>query len=412
MPDYKHNHYVPVWYQDRFFPAGHTGEKKFYYLDLKPEKRVSNGHVYYRDALRRLGPDNCFAQHDLYTTRLDNWESTEIEQRFFGPIDQNGRDAIGFFSAFDHLQFERETFDDLILFMSTQKLRTPKGLGWLKSTLPAGANNNQTLFALQRLQQMFGALWTEAVWLIGDASASDVKFLMSDHPITVYNAGCFPGSSWCRDFGDPDIALSGTHTLYPLSADKILILTNLSWFRHPYGNPTRLRPNPNPFRNALFDMRKIQVGRSFSRDEVLRINYIIKKRALRYVAATNESWLYPENELGKVMWDCVAENHILMPDPRSSLYSTTITIGLANGGAITIDEYGRQPGEPGFSWEGLDRDFETYHAFQAEFARLYGRRRRGRSYVFDQLCPEEDSIETHARRLADERRYKKHRHTK
>ena len=39
---YRENHYVPQWYQRRFVPT--TGEQKFRYLDLKPERfRDLNG---------------------------------------------------------------------------------------------------------------------------------------------------------------------------------------------------------------------------------------------------------------------------------------------------------------------------------------------------------------------------------
>lgn len=130
--------------------------------------------------------------------------------------------------------------------MSIQKLRTPKGLHML-SALTKQTEKNRVLLQLQRLQQLYCAIWTECVWSIADASQSDVKFLVSDHPVTVYNQGCFPASQWCADYKDPDTWLSGTHTLFPIALDKLLILTNLSWVRYPYGNPTRERPHQTHF---------------------------------------------------------------------------------------------------------------------------------------------------------------------
>ena len=111
--------------------------------------------------------------------------------------------------------------------MSTQKLRTPKGLGWL-SKRAGTTDRNKILSFMIKLRQLNCAIWTECIWLIADASQSNTKFIISDHPVTVYNRRCGPRSQWCRDFEDPDISFHGTHTIFPLSLDKILILTNLS----------------------------------------------------------------------------------------------------------------------------------------------------------------------------------------
>ena len=64
--------------------------------------------------------------------------------------------------------------------------------------------------------------------------------------------------------------------MFPLSLDRILILTNLSWVRNPYQSETRLRPNPNPLRSAIFSMLDIQTERRLSEQEVRQINFIIK----------------------------------------------------------------------------------------------------------------------------------------
>lgn len=237
MTLYRNNHYVPVWYQERFIPLGNE-EKKFWYLDLKPETVVSKGHSYKRNALLRWGPNRCFCQDDLYTTKSGSWLSTEMEEKFFGPVDAFARAALDYFSDFSHPSAEGDLFNRFLLYMSIQKLRTPKGLAYL-SNLTRQVEKNRILFELQRLQQLFCAIWTECVWSIADASQSPTKFILSDHPVTVYNQGCFPLSEWCRDNRDPDIWLTGTHTLFPLTLDKILILTNLSWVRYPYGNPTK-----------------------------------------------------------------------------------------------------------------------------------------------------------------------------
>ena len=111
-----------------------AGERKFAYLDLAPESfRDATGTIRTKTALRRWGPPSCFAQDDLYTTRFGKWRSTEIEERFFGRIDTDGRKAIDYFSAFKHPSADPKAFHALMTYMSTQKLRTPKGLAYLSA---------------------------------------------------------------------------------------------------------------------------------------------------------------------------------------------------------------------------------------------------------------------------------------
>jgi hypothetical protein len=218
--DFKHNHYVPEWYQKRFMLPG---QGTYWYLDLKPEQMERNGHKFTRRALLPWGPVSCFAEHDLYTTKWGAEEKVDIERFFFGRVDTEGKSAVEFFSDF---QFDDPrqgpAFQGLMNYMSVQKLRTPKGLGWL-SNLPEGKEPNLRLLLLQKIQNIYCATWAECVWLIADAAKSPTKFIISDHPVTVYNRACFPGSEWCRGFNDPDIRMVATHTYFPLSIETILI---------------------------------------------------------------------------------------------------------------------------------------------------------------------------------------------
>lgn len=398
MPDYRQNHYVPQWYQYRFLPS-ELREKKFYYLDIRPEMVVSKGHRYQRNALLRWGPPECFHDRDLYTTKFGNWESTEIEQKFFGKVDSSGCVAVEYFSNFQHPNANSEAFHTLLPYMSIQKLRTPKGLSNLAKLIRLD-DKNLVLYKLQELQQIFCALWTECVWSIVDASNSKTKFLLSDHPVTVYNRGCFPATKWCRDFNDPDIWLSGTHTLFPLNLDKLLILTNLSWVRNPYGNPLNHRPNPTLFRPAVFNFMQIQTGRMLSDVEVNEINFVIKKRVYRYIAAAQEEWLYPEKKIRTQHWDKLGNGYLFMPDPRSITFSSEIALGYKNNRAYRFDAYGRKPWQSGYNDKSEhEKEWETFHAFQGEFARVFGPKRRGLSYEFDRLDNNEDSPDFHAYHL-------------
>lgn len=245
----------------------------------------------------------------------------------------------------------------------------------------------------------------KSIWSIADASLSTTKFIVSDHPVTVYNRDCFPLSEWCRNGRDPDIWLQGTHTLFPLSFDKILILTNLSWVRNPYGKATQPRPNPNPMRPAMFNFIAIQTHRALSEVEVNEINFVIKRRALRFIAAANEEWLYPERHIPTEHWSKLGDGYLFMPDPRSVTFSREVVIGYDNERSDAFDEYGRKPWQKDYRDEArADREWNSFHRFKGEFARLFGPKRRGRSFEFHRLDNEEDDAKYHAyhRALEDE----------
>jgi hypothetical protein len=192
--EYRNNHYVPVWYQKRFVPAGQR-DQEFFYLDLKPGIITDpTGRVRQRKAVRRSGFRYCFAESDLYTTRFGSEESTKIEQAFFGSIDARGRKAVEYFTNFAHpYSGDDGAFQNLMLYMSTQKLRTPKGLGWLSSRVGT-RDRDQLLSRMLELRQLHCAIWTECVWLIADASQSETKFIVSDS----IRIEAFVGSSWMR----------------------------------------------------------------------------------------------------------------------------------------------------------------------------------------------------------------------
>jgi hypothetical protein len=293
--EFHHNHYVPEWYQRRFMPPG---SGKYWYLDLNPEQIVQYGHKYTCRSLLRWGPDSCFAENGLYTTKWGTEENVDIEKFFFGRVDSNGKSAVEFFAnfEFDHPD-QLDAFNNLMVYMSVQKLRTPKGIGWLGG-LTAGLDRNERLILLQRVQNMFCATWTECVWLIADATKSDTKFIISDHPVTVYNRACFPGSTYCQGFNDPDIRVAATHTYFPLSIDKLLILTNLAWVRNPYQNERKLRPNPQLFRNTIMNLQDIQMHRSLSELYLPPVEDFITKAWL-YEA---ENWGLKTRSLGDCPW--------------------------------------------------------------------------------------------------------------
>lgn len=278
--EYTNNHYVPQWYQRQFIPA-HQTDRVLYLRDLKPASfRDGRGTRRQRKALRRTGTRHCFASDDLYTPRFGGMESRELERVFFGKVDTHGKEAVEFFAEFDHDRVSGDALENLMMYMSTQKLRTPKGLDWLVAQ--AGVRDRgDVLYHLTTLRRVYGAIWAECVWQIADAAGSPTKFIVSDHPVTVYNRSCAPGHPSCKGAHDPDIRLQATHTLFPLSSERLLILTNRSWACNPRQPPVQPRANPDLFRGAMFNFLEMQTHRALSEQDVLKINCIIKRRAYR-----------------------------------------------------------------------------------------------------------------------------------
>ena len=399
--EYKHNHYVPKWYQKRFMKPD---QEKYFCLDLKPETVISGGQRHKRRDLRRLGPPSCFGQNDLYTVEWGEWKNVDIEKFFFGKIDRAGQTAVKYFGNFEHPSADQNALQDLMTYMSVQKLRTPKGLGWVAQTLSLD-HKNYDLIALQKIQNIFCAIWTECVWQIADATQSNTKFIISDHPVTVYNRACFPMSGHCKGFNDPDVRRVATHTYFPLSLEKVLILTNLAWVRNPYQSEAKLRPNPDFYRDSFFNYTAIQIFRNLTEEEVLQINYITKMRALRYIAGAEREWLYPEKFLKKTHWRNMGNGYLLMPEPRDINMGGEVIFGYAGGRSDSFSEYGHKPWQKGFK---DDRRFEVesaaLHRFQAAFARMQGPAWRGTSFEFHQHGPRVDSDEFHQHHLVYARR--------
>lgn len=377
--EYTNNHYVPQWYQRRFIPAGQAN-RELYLLDLQPQwVRDGRGVRRQRKTLRRTGTRKCFATEDLYTTRFGSVESHELERVFFGEVDARGKRAVEFFAQFDHDRVSGEALEELMLYMSTQKLRTPKGLDWLGGQ--AGVGRRDVLDHLTALRSLYGAIWAECVWQIADASESETKFVVSDHPITLYNRSCAPGNPlWCKGADDPDIRLQATHTVFPLSSERLLILTNRSWACNPRRRPLEPRANPNLFRGAMFNFLEIQTRRPLSEQDVLKINCIIKRRAYRSIAAGREEWLYPERHV-KFTWRSIGDDHLLMPDPRSLHPGAEVVLGYASGATEAMDTFGRRPGDRRFGHEARSaKEIETHRRWCDEFERLFGEVRRGTSW--------------------------------
>ena len=128
----------------------------------------------------------------------------------------------------------------------------------------------------------------------------------------------------------------------------------------------------------MFSFLDIQTGRLLSEQEVLSINFIIKNRSERYIAAAKKEWLFPEKYLKVKTWNALNARHLLMPDPRSMVFTSGIIVGYGAGHSDAFDEYGRKPGQKGYKKkEENGTEWDSFHAFKGEFARIYGPERRG-----------------------------------
>jgi hypothetical protein len=302
------HHYVPEWYQRRFLLPGAS---KYYNLDLQPEMIVQNGHTHQRKAIHHLGPDSCFYTDDLYALNFAGQTTDELEQSFFGTIDNFGAGALAAVASFQGITDQIcEAFQPFVRYIGAQRFRTPRGLEEIKQRF-SWDQGNSTLYVLTRVFQSYATMWSEGVWEIVRATQSPTKFLVTDNPVTFYCRVLFR-DEWTYP-NDPSLKQIGTRTIFPLGLDSCLIITHLQLVRHLWSTPTEFRENPRYYDQTMKHLGEIQYGRELEEDEVLRINYILKKRATRYLAAVDREWLYPERHASTTEWTALDDDWFLLP---------------------------------------------------------------------------------------------------
>ena len=279
----------------------------------------------------------CFYEKDLYSTFFRTIVNDDIEKKLFGPIDDNGADAVKAFLTDDQAQWQHN-FQDFFTYLDAQKLRTPKGLDWVKTKYPE-LNQIQLMTEMQALRTIHCTLWAEGVRELVSAEDSDVKFILSDHPVTIYNYACPPHSELCTYPNDPDIALKGSQTIFPLDKNRCLILTNLEYAQNPDGvNPLEQRTNATKIRQSMVNAINFINTRKLMADEVTKINHIIKSRAKDSIAAGKESWLYPESGLN-CNW---AElRNVLLPTDELYHFGGEMFGRYEDGSSYYQDAFGR-----------------------------------------------------------------------
>lgn len=329
------NHYVPRWYQRGFLAKG---QHKLHVLNLHPADRpLPNGETIAEQEVEELGTKLAFKEHDLYTTFLGHHINDEIETFLFGRIDKQGADAVRAWIDGNHVQIHRG-FHDFFEYMDAQKLRTPKGLDWILRHYK-GLPQLELMRQMQALRQMHATMWSECVREIVSAAKSPVKFLVSDHPITIYHPKLPPDATECQYPVDPAVELVGSQTVFALDANHCLILTNLEYAEDPAQAAVLSRRTNARFRgNSLARTDAFIRGRELSDAEVHAINLVFKSRARKHVAASNPEWLYPERHC-KLPWSDIAP--ILLPNKDLWRFGGEIYIGHQDGTSSYYDKFGR-----------------------------------------------------------------------
>ncbi|MBB3428303.1 hypothetical protein FHT85_005328 [Rhizobium sp. BK312] len=313
MSKTRNNHYVPQWYQEGFFEPGRD---TLALLDLSPDRRtLDDGRVIVERSQFKSPTSRAFVQRDLYSTFFGTNVNDEIERRLFGNIDTRGAKAVRAFVQADPTEWQRH-FRTFFEYLDIQKIRTPKGLDWLKSCYPR-LTQNELMAEMQAIRMFHCTIWTESVREIVSAEESDVKFIVTDHPVTIFNHAMPPEHRGCAHPAEPSIALKGSQTVFPLNRDFCLILTNLEYAQDPSARATEKRTFARAYRSSMVRTDAFLKQRRLSRDDVMKINRILKARARRYVAAGRQEWLYPEKEAPGSWADF---RHVLMP-PSEQLWS-------------------------------------------------------------------------------------------
>ena len=373
------HHYVPEWYQKRFLLSG---APKLHLLDLKPDRVIlPNGKSFTHKAHCYKPPSKCFCGDDLYTLRFGQAITDTVERRFFGAVDRRGAAAVDKFSKITG--FDKgfaQVLGDIPPYMGAQRFRTPRGLDWLKIQTGT-SDHNQTLAIMARSFQQHTTMWAEGVWEIVKARNTQTKFIISDDPVTFYNARLPP--TLARYPGIEELAHVGTRTIFPLASDACLIISHLQFTRNPAQRPDTIRINARRYDQVMMYAGNVQFDRELEEDEIIRINLILKSKATRYLAAGKEEWLYPELQIRRNGWAILDDDWFLVPNLWKIGFHSGTMMGYTDGSSWASDEYGHHPGHPKYKNDEARRDREWRNRIlsQQKWAKL--RRGKSLSHTFE-----------------------------
>ena len=128
------------------------------------------------------------------------------------------------------------------------------------------------------------------------------------------------------------------------------------------GKATEPRTNPRFFDDTIIEYDDIIRERYLDKQQVLAINYILKTRAHRYIAAAEKEWLYPERFLKRKDWRGLDKVFISEAKNFNLLgRGGEIFVGGNDGKLIvTQDEYGRKP-KSQKEWDEKERHAQEMH---------------------------------------------------
>lgn len=282
----------------------------------------------------------------------------EIERILFGNIDRIGAKSTRFFSSMlDTNGFDIPTsleknmeigqaWSNLLEYIDAQKIRTPKALDLLRRLIlkkeEQEYNQNQMMLVMQKIRQFYQVTLGEGLWEIVKATNASTKFIFSDDPVTIYNCDYFAGSKQCQYPYDPHPYELGSRIIFPLGINNCLIISNIEFAKNPERRFARkIRRNARSYDDVTLDVRDIKKDRNLNNEEVCFINYIIKKRAPRYIAAALEEWLFPEKNIEIPQWPKL--DHVLRHQGFSKKLNTIETIiSYKNGTKEFITPFGEK----------------------------------------------------------------------
>ena len=308
------------------------------FISRPKQNQGTDGSLVTLNSVRRQSLSKSFVQRDLYTTTFGDVVNDEIERMLFGKIDNTGARAVKAFVGTNPAEWHKH-FHGFFDYIDAQKIRTPKGLSWLKAHYPE-LTQLKLMLEMQAIRQLHCKLWTEGVREIVSAENSSAKFIVTDHPVTVYNYAHPPASEKCQFPFDPSIKMAGTQTLFALDKDHLLILTHYDFAKNPEKqDPNEERTNARLIGDSLVSTDAFICGRMLREEDVLAINFVLKSRAARYVAAGRKDLLYPESHVS-MPWDEI--RYLLLP-PESELwrFGGEIFVGYEDGSTHYQDAYGR-----------------------------------------------------------------------
>jgi hypothetical protein len=313
-------HYVQQAYQEGFYDDGKTD---YWILDknllVKPDGQIES------NAPKNRGKRVCFEERYFYESSFYK-EKDFLEKNFFEPLDRDGIVAIKWMSSEDkHLLPTESIGVTLLIYISAQKFRTPKGLELIYQTNP-GMTREVLLETLQEIHQNMAITLGESVIEILDASLCTTKFLVSDAPVIEWNP--------YAPHVDIDLyLLKGTRVIFPVNKNACVVFTPRELVESELSKKdyTQLRINARKYGDLRLDIRKFENLKLIENSEVEAVNKLIKERALRYVAGGKKEYL-------SIPADVPELESIFRPKifKRSGGIAQEI-----NGEVVGVDPYGR-----------------------------------------------------------------------